>query len=79
MVDAFTFSNYYIKLVSKQNEIQQDGSKPITSITFLLQKRIFKFPRIPAYFQEIFLGNIENQVTIGERIYHDQIDDLMLW
>jgi hypothetical protein len=35
-------SNYYIKLVSKRNEIQQNGSKPITSITFLLQKKIFK-------------------------------------
>ena len=36
-------SNYYIKLVSKRNEVQQNGSKPITSITFPLQKKIFKF------------------------------------
>ena len=36
-------SNYYIKLVSKRKEIQQHGSKPIISITFSLQKTIFKF------------------------------------
>ena len=35
-------SKYYIKLVSKRKEIQQNGSKPITSITFPLQKKIFK-------------------------------------
>ena len=38
-------SNYYIKLVSKRKEIQQNGSKPITSITFSLQKKDFKIFR----------------------------------
>ena len=35
--------NVYKNIVSKRNEIKQNGSKPITSITFPLQKKIFNF------------------------------------
>ena len=36
-------SNYYIKLLFKRKEIQQNCSKPITCITFSPQKKVFKF------------------------------------